>query len=196
MEPDDEAIRSGIEAGDPDWGAIYAAYRSVMRKGALSVLKSESYSAIGISVEDVVQKLMVTLMEGSGIPPDTRNVQGYLYRAARNTALNAVLREGRLRMEPWPEADSPGERAQEEEGFDEVEDTAIVEAIKSHLDILSEDELFAYTQRIEHGRTYEQIGADLGGKSDTWARRLCAEAFRKLTLAIGFVPGVEGARDA
>jgi RNA polymerase sigma factor (sigma-70 family) len=156
-----------------------------MWKGAISVLEDENYSALGIAVADVVQDTMVTLMDGPGIPPDTRNVAGYLYRAASNGALNAVRREGQLDMEPLAEPGTPGELAADDPGYEVVEDAAILDSINSNLHLLNEDELFVYTQRFKHGRTYAQIGTGLGGKSDRWASRLCAQALRKLSGPVG-----------
>jgi RNA polymerase sigma factor (sigma-70 family) len=166
-----------------------------MWKGAISVLEDENYSALGIAVADVVQDTMVTLMDGPGIPSDTRNVAGYLYRAARNGALNAVRREGQLDMDPLAEPGTPGELAADDPGYEFVEDAAILHSINSNLHLLNEDELFAYTQRFKQGRTYAQIGTGLGGKSDRWASRLCAQALRKLSGSAGIELEVEGVHD-
>jgi DNA-directed RNA polymerase specialized sigma24 family protein len=139
-------------------------------------------------VVDVVQEVVTKLMErpgGQGIPPGTQNIGGFLWVATTRAALNAVAKEQRARQDPLAEHGTPGELRNDENFEEGIDDALICEQLDSSLDILTDDERYAYVQRFKHGRSLADIGPGLGAKSDSWAARLSTRALRKLTAAAG-----------
>jgi RNA polymerase sigma factor (sigma-70 family) len=185
----DEELRAGLEAGTPDWGAIYRSHREVMWRSAARVLGPDSRSTLGTSAEVIVQDTMVRLMEKtertgiSAIPPDVESIEAFMRTATRNLALNVVRRAKQIAMGSLPEAGDPDERG-EEEDLEQVDDYIILKQMDGHLDMLNEKELAAYTGYFKQRRTQAEIAAALG-VTDRWVAKLCASAIRKLTAAAG-----------
>jgi len=159
-----------------------------MWRAARRVLDTDERSALDVSVADVVQEVMTKLMEkptGQGIPPGTRDIRAFLWVATKRAALNAVAKEQRARRDRFAEPGEPGELQTTDEFEDGIDDAVICEQLDASLDILTDNERYAYVERFKRGRSLIDIGAGLGGKSDSWAARLCTSAIRKLTVAAG-----------
>jgi len=161
-----------------------------MWRAARSVLDTGQRSSLGVSVEDVVQSVMERLMAkpaGQALPADLKNLPGFLWRVTRRAALDAVAKEARARQSPWPE---PGDNDELRiEGMEEViEDAVLCAQVDELMEVLDEDERTAFVERVKRGRPLEEVGAALGGKSDSWAARVTARALRKLTSAADLSP--------
>jgi DNA-directed RNA polymerase specialized sigma24 family protein len=159
-----------------------------MWRAARRVLNTDDRSAGGVSVADVVQGVMTNLMAkpaGQGIPPGTENIAGFLYVATRRAALNAVAKEKRAREDPLPERGHPRELPTEEDFEEGIDDALICEQLDAVIHLLTEEERYAYVERFKLGRSLVEIGAGLGGKSDSWAARVCTRALRKPTVSAG-----------
>jgi RNA polymerase sigma factor (sigma-70 family) len=185
----DEELRAGLQAGAPDWAAIYAGCRKVMWRAAWQVLGPDYRSTLGISADSIVQETMVELMEKtresgiSAIPFDVESIDAFLWTATRRRALRVVERAQRKEMVPYPESDEPGERGVEDD-LEALEDALILEQLDSHLGELTENERRAFIGYFKQDRTYADIGAELG-VTDRWASKLCGSAVRRLTALVG-----------
>lgn len=160
-----------------------------MWRSAADVLGPEHRSTLGASAETIVQDTMEKLIEKtrrtgiSAIPPDVDSIEAFMRRATRNLALNVIRRKKRIAMDPLPEPDEP-DGLGEEDDLEAVEDAMIIDSMDAHLGTLTQKELVAYTGYFKEHRTFVDVGAELD-VSDTWARKLCSSAVRKLTSAAG-----------
>jgi DNA-directed RNA polymerase specialized sigma24 family protein len=187
MEPADE-LRASIDVGNPDWASVYRTYSGIMRAAARSVLDTDQREKLGVSVDDVVHAVMVKLMAkspGQAIPPDTNNVAAFLHVATRRDALNALDKARRAGQHPYTGAGEPGEPLTREDFEEGVEDAIICAQLDAHTHLLTKDERYAYEQRIKCGRPLTEVGAGMGGKSDSYAARMAGRAIRKLTAVAG-----------
>jgi RNA polymerase sigma factor (sigma-70 family) len=159
-----------------------------MWRAAWQVLGPDSHSVLGTSADAIVHDTMVELMEktratgASAIPPDVKSIDAFLWTATRRRALRVVERAHRKEMEPLPES-GPGELGLEDD-HEAFEDTLILDQLDSHLHELTDKERRAFVGYYKQGRTFDDVGAELG-ITDRGASKLCARALRKLTTTAG-----------
>jgi RNA polymerase sigma factor (sigma-70 family) len=162
-----------------------------MYRAARRILDNDARSLIGVNVADVVQETMTQLMSkavGKAFPDDLTNLPGFLYVVTKRQALDVVeeaKREGRRRVDPETEGTPLALRRSEDDFEQAIEDNLILEKLDACMNVLDKDELYAYTERFKRGTSLVEIGAGLGGKSDSWAARVCTRAIRKLTREAG-----------
>ena len=143
-----------------------------MWRSARRILKVDTQSRLGVSVEDVVQQTKLELMK-TGRAPSAENMAGYLYKATYYQAIK-VLDHQRIEgytVDPdkLPIPSDPGE-AYFEEG---IEDSLILDQVGRKLDILDANERYTYIQRYRFDRTLTDIATDLK-VSQRWAATLHA----------------------
>ncbi len=73
-----------------------------------------------------------------------------------------VERSRRKEMKPFPEPGDPGEPAELKTTIEAFEDALILEQLDSHLHKLTDNERRAFIGYYKQGRTYDDIGAELG----------------------------------
>lgn len=127
--------------------------------GPALVLYARSFTGDGAAAEDVVQNVFTKLLEGR--VPAPAEPRPYLYRAVRNTALNARRDESRRR--PWPEEEPAFESAPGRE--DERE------AMELALEALPPGQRAVVVLKVWGELTFEEIAAAEGVSLNTAASR-------------------------
>jgi RNA polymerase sigma factor (sigma-70 family) len=177
VDVDEDQMLAGVRAGQPDWAAIYAAYRADMMRVAIGVLGA-SGSVRGDDADDVVAKTMVELMR-KGLPTDLRSVRAFLLRAIRRRAVD-VTRGEHLDQELEPDLAATALEVEEA-----AVDAVILEQLLAAMPALDASERHAIEQRLMHNRLAKEVAEEIG-VAPQYLPRLIRKAFAKLRAESGF----------
>jgi RNA polymerase sigma-70 factor (ECF subfamily) len=173
---DDRELLEGIRRGDERaFSALFRAYYAALVGMVEGMLRDR---ALG---EDVVQEVMLELWRRRESLAVTDSLRAYLYRAARNRALNQV-RRARVEERAEPklmvdESDVPG--ADASAGESELED-----AIRAAIESLGDGQREVFVLSRTHGLKYTEIADALGISVKTVEARM-GKALRVLRERLG-----------
>lgn len=110
--------------------------------------------------EEIVQDLFLKLWVGRDQLPEVDSAKAYLYRAARNAALNHLRRE---RMErQWAESSAREESTFVAPAPDGAEEEELAAAVRAAIDALPKRCRLIFTMSRDDHLTYAEIAETLG----------------------------------
>lgn len=177
MEIDEAQLLAGVQAGQPDWAAIYTAYRAHMMRAAIAVL-GPTGSVRGDDAQDVVSKTMTELIR-KGLPKDLRSIRAFLLRAIQRRAVD-VTRGAHLDQELEPSA-----RATVLDVEEAAVDGVILEQLVAALPALPANERHAVEQRLMYDRPAKGVAAEID-VSPQYLPKLIRKGLARLRAEIGF----------
>ena len=150
---DDSALLAGIRAGDASaFDALFRNHYAALVGFTASIVRDVA------AAEDVVQEVMLELWRRREQLPVADSVRGYLFRSARNRALNVLRHEEIVRQsEPLILAGTPDAVAPADDAGDDRLSAAIAAAVAALPAPVRE----CFVLSREQGLTYPEIAAAL-----------------------------------
>lgn len=174
-----------LQAGSPDWAAIFSQHYAVMYAAAASVLKGQT--ALGVDADDIVS---IALGEAiaKGLPGEVGQLHSYLARIARLRAIDALRRRRHQADEPPdPATESPARIVPD--GPEELAvQSELASEIAAHLDGLPERERIALESTVMRDRPRDEVAAALGVTPQR-VSQLVSAALRRLRQLPAFADG-------
>jgi RNA polymerase sigma factor (sigma-70 family) len=179
-------LLDSIQAGAPDWKAIYELNRGPMSRTAARFIRGENSAVAGVQVADIVQQAMLEMIT-SGLPREMRSLDGlrsWMVKVAWRRAYDAC-NGPKSRVNPLPPEGSPYELADDDGAEEEaVELELLYEKAVAGLEKLNESERLVISEHVIRGRTQADVARDLG-VTDARVRQLRDSGIRKLARTVG-----------
>jgi RNA polymerase sigma factor (sigma-70 family) len=180
-----EQLLDSIQAGAPDWKAIYELNRDPMSRTAARFIRGENSAVAGIQVADIVQQAMLEMI-ASGLPRDIKSLDGlrsWMVKVAWRRAYD-VCNGPKSRVEALPPEGSPYELADDGGAEEAVELELLYEKAVAGLEQLNESERHVVREHVIRGRTQADVAGDLG-VTDARIRQLRDSGVRRLARIVG-----------
>jgi RNA polymerase sigma factor (sigma-70 family) len=186
---DEHELLRGVADGDPDFEGIYRAYGRVMQATAQQVLGAKGRVVDSKDIEDVVHDAFTDIMKKGLLTPDTLSIAARLRRVTFNKAYDAVRRATHVQGRPIEELPEADRAVAPLDAWHEAQaDRELGQAVWRNLRRLDARERRIYAAHINEGRSFAQIGTELG-LSGQRIGQLFRRAMQKLLAEVDLTGG-------